>query len=94
MHEPARRAGPAGEIADQLHTAPHRDVLVDQQVHHQRAQIHPLCRTAGYAALLLVVPCGDGDDCWERGIMWPVEWSGSEVVEEGEQGVGGVVAAG
>lgn len=42
MHEPVRRAGPAGEISDQFHTAPHRDVLVDQQVHHQRAQIHPI----------------------------------------------------
>ena len=42
MHESGRGAGPAGEIGDQLDTPRDRDVLVDQQVHHQRAQVGPV----------------------------------------------------
>jgi len=36
VHEPCRRAGPAGQVRDQLHAPLHRHMLVDDDVNHQR----------------------------------------------------------
>ena len=44
VHEPARGSRPASQVSDQLDAAGHRHVLVDQQIHRQRLEVHPIAR--------------------------------------------------
>ncbi|MCA1676848.1 MAG: hypothetical protein LC799_33290, partial [Actinobacteria bacterium] len=44
VDKPTRRAHPAGQITDQRRAALDRHVLIDQQVHDQRFQVHPVAR--------------------------------------------------